>query len=712
VRNPLPLLSPLLLLGCAAVWEPVDGTLGQTASDCLSEDHIPFYADTDGDGFGDPQEHTRRGCAPEDGEVANALDCDDTDDAVHPDAEELCNDMDDDCDGSRDGDDAIDATDWYLDGDGDGYGDGDSAFRACTPPNPGYVTQDGDCDDGEASTYPDAPEQCDGEDNDCDGEVDESPVDGLTFYTDADGDGFGVTDAPLTSCELPAGASAEGGDCQDEGADAASVFPGSTFTEVPFDGVDADCDGIDECTDLDCNGTPDVVVANYRRTNLSSYSTPTVVFLDGGLGETLSLSFTAVTAIRAADLNLDGYPDLVVATETSGSAVETDSAIRWGDPADEADRFDVQTLLPTSSARDVEVADLNADGWPDLVFANHHDDEGDLDIDSSVYWGSEDGFDTSDRTDLPTHGAVDVLVADIDGDGASDLVFCNEREGSMQAEDEPWLASSVVYWNTASATAFQSAQRTLFETVGCASVKADDANGDGVLDLFFAQPQDGLGEPMESVAYLSASGESRHQTSPTTIIPVEQAICIQPSDVSDDGSLDVIGFTWPIDEEEGPWDLDGRAMYGTSPTEPTWPTGGSKVLTAYGAGHGLVTDVSGDGIDDVILPGFRTDGGDTEPGSVIWFGRSGGLTTAATLTLMTPNARSVTAADLNGDGLMDLIFVGSSDVDERAGLAIYMAQDTPSPDGGYPSTDALMLAGAQITRTAPLVVGTPSVSGH
>lgn len=48
-----------------------------------------------------------------------------------------------------------------------------------------------DCDDAHATVNPDAPELCDGLDNNCDGEIDDDPDDGSTWFADADGDGAG-----------------------------------------------------------------------------------------------------------------------------------------------------------------------------------------------------------------------------------------------------------------------------------------------------------------------------------------------------------------------------------------------------------------------------------------------------------------------------------------------------------------------------------------
>ena len=124
--------------------------------------------------------------------VADATDCDDAEGSTHPGADETCDGADDDCDGLID-EDGTDATTWYADTDGDGYGDASVAVASCGQPT-GYVADDTDCDDTDATVNPDAAEVCDGLDQDCDGSVDEGATGTDTWYADTDGDGFGDPD--------------------------------------------------------------------------------------------------------------------------------------------------------------------------------------------------------------------------------------------------------------------------------------------------------------------------------------------------------------------------------------------------------------------------------------------------------------------------------------------------------------------------------------
>jgi hypothetical protein len=164
-------------------------------------------------------------------------DCDDVDPTVHPGAEERCDGVDQDCDGTEAG--AVDAAAWYVDVDGDGFGA--TEVRACAAP-PGATGAPGDCDDADATAFPGAVEVCDGADDDCDGEVDEvDAVHAADWYADADGDGFGDAGVAATGCAAPAGFVADATDCEDA---APSVFPGAP---EHCDGADEDCDGaVDE----------------------------------------------------------------------------------------------------------------------------------------------------------------------------------------------------------------------------------------------------------------------------------------------------------------------------------------------------------------------------------------------------------------------------------------------------------------------------------
>ncbi len=140
--------------------------LDQHAADSCAQK--AWYADQDGDGFGDPKV-SKQACAQPSGYVADQSDCDDASKDVHPGAAELCNSVDDDCNGKLD-DVASGSLSFCKDGDGDGYGDPKVKVQGCAPP-PGHVVDCGDCNDADAAVNPKAKDTPDasGVDTNCDG---------------------------------------------------------------------------------------------------------------------------------------------------------------------------------------------------------------------------------------------------------------------------------------------------------------------------------------------------------------------------------------------------------------------------------------------------------------------------------------------------------------------------------------------------------------
>jgi large repetitive protein len=233
-------ISPAATEVCNGVDDDCDGTVDEAdASDAAT-----WYADTDGDGFGDAASSSVSCNAPA-GSVADASDCDDGDASAYPGAPETCDGDDDDCDGTVDND-AREASAWYADDDEDGYGTALTSVRSCDAPA-GYVADDEDCDDANADTHPGANEVCNGDDDDCDGTTDEADASDATFwYADTDEDGFGDPLAGSIACGAPEGSVADASDCDDGDPD---VHPGAI--EVWYDGVDQDCDENDADADGD-----------------------------------------------------------------------------------------------------------------------------------------------------------------------------------------------------------------------------------------------------------------------------------------------------------------------------------------------------------------------------------------------------------------------------------------------------------------------------
>ena len=226
---------------CNGVDDNCDGLIDD--ADPLVTGLTTFYADADGDGFGDVNV-TMSACAAPAGFVADATDCDDTDSMVNSASPEICNGIDDDCDGLIDDADPslMGTTIWYADADGDGFGDAAVNQMSCMQPA-GFVSDNTDCDDSNANINPAAPEICNGIDDNCNGLIDGNDPGlsgGITslWYEDLDGDGFGNPLIFVNSCTQPPGFVADGTDCDDANT---NVHPNA---QEICNGIDDDCDGL------------------------------------------------------------------------------------------------------------------------------------------------------------------------------------------------------------------------------------------------------------------------------------------------------------------------------------------------------------------------------------------------------------------------------------------------------------------------------------
>ncbi len=242
------------VLACQA---PADWFLA-FADDCDDSDaeinpDTLWYPDVDADGFGANDEFGTAQCIAPTGHVRSNDDCDDSADAVHPDAAEICDSLDNDCDGTVDVA-ATDASTFYADGDADQYGDPSVSVLACVQPD-FYVSVAGDCNDTDNAINPDTP-----------------------WYLDLDGDSWGDNAvASEASCLAPSGDHVRfDGDCDDTDArlhpesDWYLDFDGDTYGRIGVPTIPNSCgpywgDGMvllsDDCDDFDERIHPDTLWA-------------------------------------------------------------------------------------------------------------------------------------------------------------------------------------------------------------------------------------------------------------------------------------------------------------------------------------------------------------------------------------------------------------------------------------------------------------------
>ena len=200
-----------------------------------------WWMDSDGDSYGDPAAPVSA-CEQPPGTVGNDLDCDDGTELVSPDAQEICNNIDDDCDQLIDFEDPdLDSAEhtWFVDVDLDGWGIEDNPIEDCEQPD-GTSSESGDCDDTNPYIHPGLKQDdcaTEGVDDNCDGATD--PPDSLNAilsWPDQDGDGFGDPVNPFWGCVLLPEYVLNGLDCDDTDP---CTHLGAT--EVCDGGIDNNC---------------------------------------------------------------------------------------------------------------------------------------------------------------------------------------------------------------------------------------------------------------------------------------------------------------------------------------------------------------------------------------------------------------------------------------------------------------------------------------
>ncbi|MBS1798411.1 MAG: VCBS repeat-containing protein [Acidobacteria bacterium] len=337
------------------------------------------------------------------------------------------------------------------------------------------------------------------------------------------------------------------------------------------------------------------------------------------------MKFTGSSRVAVQDLNGDQIPDLVVARSKNGSNWRTESRIYWGKNRPNGSLFDESdiTKLPTMGAVDVAVADLDKDGHPDLIFANSRTYES-YDIDSYVYWGSSNGYSVDWRTKLPTHGAASVSV-----EGTS-VYFANGMTGGPIGRLEAYA------YLGGPGGKFSTDKVLRLPTVGGYESCAADLNDDGFTDLVLEGSHEGdLNGPEPSTIFWgNAQGLSKDRS---TTVPTRGSIGCAIGELNRDGYLDLV-FT---NMDDGTVALFyGGADHFSHPVEHT--------LHVSKPRFPAIADLNKDGYQDLLIPLV-------DDGLWIFWGSPAGYSQDNHTVLPGMGTVSEQVADLNNDGYLDIV---------------------------------------------------------
>jgi hypothetical protein len=415
-------------------------------------------------------------------------DCNDENPTLAVASTELCDGLDNDCDGEID-EGAL--TFFYVDVDGDEYGDPGAGTWECEAPK-GYSERGDDCDDYDANIHPGAVEVCNGDDDDCDGLIDEDTT--SVWYHDADSDGYGVTGDVEVTCSQPYGYAAENGDCDDLDPD---IHPGAH--DVCDDGVDNDCTGADASCVFSGEASLSVAISKYVGDESGERS-----------GNELDLG----------DVNGDGFYDLwVAARESSAAASAGGEAYLVYGPSTGIEQLSVaDTSLVGDQAeyevgRGLDLVDLNGDGLLDLVAGAPHGSGGYGGGAYVLFAPPSSGVVPTASADLRLLGLVSgddaghgLAGGDYDGDGQADLAV-----GAYQADDGA-LDAGVIYVQSGPLTAGSMSLGDATAALICDDrgsgageyVSSGDVTDDGFDDVFASAANATFGPVNAGVIYVMA----------------------------------------------------------------------------------------------------------------------------------------------------------------------------------------------------------------
>jgi len=636
------------------------------------------------------------------GHVADATDCDDGTAAANPGEDEVCDSIDNDCDGTADEDSAIDAPTWFLDGDRDGYGLDGSTRVQCAAPT-GYAAAGGDCDDGAAAVHPAATEVCDGVDNDCSGTVDGSDaVDASTWYADADRDSFGDPTHTRLACTQPSGYVVDDTDCDD---DDDSVYVGAT--EVCGDGVVNDCDATAEEALAACGFGPtlDLSAADAKLRGVS-----------GG-------DEAGYVVSGAGDVNGDGRADLLVgAAYQDGAASDAGAAYLVTSASSGTSSLSgAFATLRGSAAQDyagealAPAGDVDGDGYDDILVGTKGDDT--AGSGAGVAWllygpvpaGTASlaslGVGLTGELAGDYAGCAVAGAGDVDGDGAPDLLIgaIGEDTGGTSAGAAYLVLGAPVAGGLSGA-----AQKLVgAETGGRAGWDLDgagDLDGDGLSDLIVAAPYvDGADTDTGAVYLLLASslpldGSDVGLGTADAVLTGSLWDELAGSSVAGAGDVDADGYADVVIGSPGESTLGTAAgaaylLLGLPASGPL--TAADAVFEAQAAGTCTGSsvagagDVDGDGAADVLIGASCESTGGSEAGAAyLVLGPAAGVVALADAPLKMIGEQSTDyagcsvagAGDVDADGHGDL-FVGA------------WGDDSGAPSSGSSGAAYLVLGG-------------------
>ena len=409
--------------------------------------------------------------------------------------------------------------------------------------------------------------------------------------------------------------------------------------------------------DLDADGKKDLIVSRYSDDTM--YDTQSLVFWNGQQGfstkHVARFPTGGAQGNTAGDLDGDGRPEVVFNNTMSGHLKGINNYIYLGNEGGEYS-VERRIVLPTDGSNACTVADLDRDGYPEVVFADEVRTETETRAILRIYQGGPGGPTAERFVDLPVNNICqDVIVADFNRDGYLDLLFTCQV---YDTTPETMAKSAGIYYG--SKDGFAAGRWEPIGMYGNSGAVAD-VNKDGYLDLLFPDKRQFV------LTYLGGcEGYSYEHTRKVPCPGLKTGGHITTADLNRDGWLELIVTT--MGHYTGLKDTL-HVFYGSK--QGYHAENSQKLLDGYSPLGSAAADFNRDGNLDVLVSAYSSPNARVLPAQLFW-GNGKTLDLDHPANLPAEGSGGVMPSDLNRDGWVDLFLAcHRNDIGHKVDSLIY-----------------------------------------